>query len=120
MDLIVILEFSKRQQSDPIVLSLIGEQPDILLQFLVDLLRLSVSLGVVSGGSSKFHSDEPVEFPHELCYELRTMIRYNLSGQAVMLPDVLERELGSSGCGEGHDSQNEMSSFSDGVDSNHD
>src|ERR1700761_5586004 len=38
----------------------------------------------------------------------------------VMLPDMLKEELGSSGCGEHCDSQNEVSSFSDRVKSNHD
>ena len=64
MDLIVILEFGKRQKAYLIILSLIGEQSNILL--LVDPFRLSISLGVVSIGSSKFHSKELVEFPCEL------------------------------------------------------
>ena len=37
-----------------------------------------------------------------------------------MFPDVLKEELGSPGCGEGRDSRNEMRSFSDRVNGNHD
>ena len=75
---------------------------------------------MISSGGSKFHSEEPVEFPHEFRYKLWTTIQHDLSGQAMVLPDMLKEELGGSSCGEGRDSRNEMSSFSDGVDGNHD
>ena len=75
---------------------------------------------MVSSGSSEFHSEESIEFSSELRYKLRTLIRYNLPWQTTMFPDMLEEELSSPGHREGHDSWNEVSSFSDGVDNDHD
>ena len=50
MNLVVILEFRKWQKPHPIILSLVGEESEILFQFLVDLFRLSISLRVVGNG----------------------------------------------------------------------
>jgi len=50
MNLVVILEFREWQESHPIILSLVGEESEILFQFLVDLFRLSISLRVVGNG----------------------------------------------------------------------
>ena len=50
MNLVVVLEFRERQEPHPIVLSLVGEESEILFQFLVDPFRLSISLWVVGGG----------------------------------------------------------------------
>jgi len=50
MNLVVILEFCEWQEPHPIILSLVGEELKILLQFLVDLFCLSISLRVVGCG----------------------------------------------------------------------
>jgi len=50
VNLIVVLEFRERQEPHPIILSMVGEELEILFQFLVDLFRLSISLWVVGGG----------------------------------------------------------------------
>ena len=49
-------------------------QPDVLFQFLVDLFRLPVSLGVVSCGCTNLNPKESVKLPHELCNELCTTV----------------------------------------------
>jgi len=66
MNLVVILEFCKWQQPHPIIFSLVGEESEILLQFLVDLFRLSISLRVVGCGGCQPNSEQPVEFPGKL------------------------------------------------------
>ena len=45
VNLVVVLEFCKRQEPHPIILSLVGEELEILFQFLVDPFCLSISLG---------------------------------------------------------------------------
>ena len=50
MDMIVGGELCERKEVFPVILHLIDEGPQELFHFLVDLLRLSVRLGVVSQG----------------------------------------------------------------------
>jgi len=56
VNLVVVLEFCERQEPHPIILSLVGEESEILFQFLVDLFCLSISLRVVGGGSCQLNS----------------------------------------------------------------
>ena len=51
MNLVVILEFREWQEPHPIILSLVGEESEILFQFRVDPFCLSISLRVVGRGS---------------------------------------------------------------------
>ena len=48
--MIVVLKFHIGEEVIPVVLSLVNEETKELFQFLVDPLRLSVTLGVVCGG----------------------------------------------------------------------
>jgi len=83
---VVILEFHKWQQPHPIILSLVGEESEILFQFLVDPFRLSVPLRVVCRGGCQLNSEQPVEFPGEFCYKLGTSIRDDFPRETVMFP----------------------------------
>jgi len=44
--MIVVLELRHGQQIVPIILPLVHEEPEVLVQLLVDMLHLSVSLGM--------------------------------------------------------------------------
>jgi len=57
VNLVVVLEFRERQKPHPIILSFVGEESEILFQFLVDPFRLSISLWVVGGGGCQFNSE---------------------------------------------------------------
>jgi len=57
VNLVVVLEFGERQEPHPIILSLVGEESEILLQFLVDPFRLSIFLWVVGGGGCQLNSE---------------------------------------------------------------
>jgi len=57
VNLVIVLEFRERQKPHPIILSLVGEESEILFQFLVDLFRLSISLWVVGGGGCQLNSE---------------------------------------------------------------
>src|SRR5277367_1832367 len=54
--------------------ALVNKDSKVLLQFLIDSFRLSVTLRVVSGGSCQFNSEESVKFPGKFRYKLRAMI----------------------------------------------
>jgi len=56
MNLVVVLEFHEWQEPHPIILSLVGEESEILFQFLVDPFRLSITLQVVGSGSCQLNS----------------------------------------------------------------
>jgi len=57
VNLVVVLEFHERQEPHPIVLSLVGEESEILFQFLVDPFCLSITLWVVGGGGCQLNSE---------------------------------------------------------------
>jgi len=57
VNLVVVLEFRESQEPHPIILSLVGEESEILFQFLVDPFRLSISLWVVGGGGCQLNSE---------------------------------------------------------------
>jgi len=57
MNLVFVLEFRERQEPHPIILSLVGEESEILFQFLVDPFCLSISLWVVGGGGCQLNSE---------------------------------------------------------------
>ena len=50
VNMIVVLKFRIGEEVVPVVLPLVNEETKELFQFLVDPLRLSVTLGVVRGG----------------------------------------------------------------------
>ncbi|KDQ32203.1 hypothetical protein PLEOSDRAFT_1029248, partial [Pleurotus ostreatus PC15] len=104
----------------PVVLTLSDKDPEIGLEFLVGLFRLSVGLRVVRSGGSQLDSEHPVDFSGELCDELRTLVGHNGPRESVQLPDVLQVQVcGSEGrhCGV---SGNEVGTFAYGVDHVHD
>ena len=70
--MIIVLEFHERKEVVPVILSLVNEETEKLLQFLVDSFRLSVSLRMIRGGGSQLYSEKSVKFLHKLCYELGT------------------------------------------------
>ena len=72
--MIIVLEFHERKEVVPVILSLVNEEAEKLLQFLVDLFCLSVSLRMICGGGSQFHSEKSVKFLHKLHYELGTSV----------------------------------------------
>jgi len=57
VNLVVVLEFHERQKPHPIILSLVGEESEILFQFLVDPFCLSISLRVVGSGGCQLNSE---------------------------------------------------------------
>jgi hypothetical protein len=77
MDVVVVLEFRQREQVRPVVLSLVDEEPEILLQFLVHPFRLSVPLRVISRRSCQLNSKHSVKFLSEFRHELGSSIGYD-------------------------------------------
>ena len=60
MNMVVVLKLHKGKEIVPIILTLIDEDAEILLKFLIDSFRLSVSLRMVSCGGRQFDSEESV------------------------------------------------------------
>ena len=74
MDMVVVSKLGQRKEIIPIVLAFIDKEADVLLQFLVDSLRLAISLWVISGRSKEFDPQKSVQLTSELCHELRATI----------------------------------------------
>ena len=91
VDVVVILEFCQREEVCPVVLSLIDEYPKVLLQFLIDPLRLSDTLWVIGSGGRYLNPKYMVQLPSEFCYELRTSVRDYLAGYAMEFPNMLDK-----------------------------
>jgi hypothetical protein len=52
---IVVSEFRKRKESEPIVLLVIAEYSEVLFQSLIDTFCLSITFGMIAGGEVKLH-----------------------------------------------------------------
>ena len=76
--MVVILELCQRQQVGPVILSLVGEQSEILLQLLVNPFCLSVSLQMVGHGGCNLDSEHPVKLSGEFCNELWSAVGHYL------------------------------------------
>ena len=74
--MIIILELREREEVIPVVLPLINKETEELLQFLINLFRLSISLGVVRGSSCQLNSKKSVQLLCKLHYKLGTSVQY--------------------------------------------
>ena len=115
MDMVVILEFCQREEVCPVVLSLVDEYLKVLLQFLIDPFRLSVTLWVIGGGGRYLSPKYMVQLPSEFCYELRTSVRDYLAGYAMEFPNMLDKQPGCTCCRQSGECRYEMGSFGEGV-----
>ena len=66
VDVVVVRELGSREKLIPVVLLVVGEKPNVLLEFLVNTLCLAVGLRVVGSGCCGCHPDKPPELPREL------------------------------------------------------
>ena len=115
MDVVVILEFRQGEEVCPVILSLIDEYPKVLLQFLIDPLRLSITLWVIGCGGRYLNPEYTVEFPSEFCYELWTSVGDYLAGYAMEFPNMLDEQSGCTCCRQSGECRYEMGSFGEGV-----
>jgi len=120
VNLIVVLEFHEWQDPHPIILSLMGEELEILFQFLVDPFHLSITLRVVGSGGCQLNSEYPVEFPGEFRYELGTSIGDDFLRETVVFPHMVEEKVCGSGGRDFSNSGNEMCALCDGINDNYD
>ena len=88
--MVVVGKLGKWEEGMPVVLSLSDKDPQILFQLLVNSFGLSVCLRVVGCGGCALNPEQPVQFLHEHGDKLRSSVGYNLSQEAVELPDVAE------------------------------
>ena len=119
MDVAVILEFHQGEEVHPVILSLIDEYPKVLLQFLIDLLRLSIPLWVIGCGGRYLNPEYVVQLPSKLCYELRTLVGDYLVGYAMEFPNVLDEQSDRACCRQSGECRYEMGSFGKGVHYHH-
>ena len=118
--MIIVLKLCIGEKVVPVILPLINKETEELLQFLVDPLCLSVSLGVVCGSGCQLNSEESVQLFGEFRYKLGASVRYYSFGQPVMFPNMLEVELCSPGGGQGSDCTDKVTLFGQGIHYNHD
>ena len=98
MDVVVVLEFRQGEEVRPVILPLINEYPKVLLQFLIDPFRLSIPLRMIGCGGRYLNPEHAVQFPSELCYELRSSVGDYLAGYAMEFPNVLDEQSGRACC----------------------
>ncbi len=76
----------------PVVLSLVDEYPEILIQLLVYPFSLSIRLWMPSRQSCELDSEKSVELLRECGDELGSTVRYDIVGETMVLPDIVEEE----------------------------
>ena len=119
MDVVVILEFRQGEEVHPVILSLIDKYPKVLLQFLIDPLHLSIPLWVIGHGGHYLNPKHTVQFPSELCYELRSSVGDYFAGYAMEFPNVLDKQSGHACCRQSGECRYEVGSFGKGVHYHH-
>src|ERR1700678_3740776 len=119
MNVIVVLEFRKWKEFVPVVLSLVDEYTKVLFQLLIDLLRLSIALRMISSGSCKLDSEKAIQLPSKFRHKLWTSIRQHFSSQAMMLPDMLDIQPSGTGGGNGGIGVHKVRSLCDGIPNHH-
>jgi len=67
---------------------------EVLLEGLIDLLGLSVSLGISSRGEMEFHTKGSSKAAEEVGNELRAAVRGNMSQYSVLGEDMEDEEAG--------------------------
>ena len=92
--MVIVLELHKWQQFIPVILLLIDEEFEVLLQLLIDPFYLAVSFQVVSCSHRKLDSEEPVQLPGQVCYELGSPVRDNLPRKPMQLPHMCHVQPG--------------------------
>ena len=112
---LLYLELRQGEEVRPVVLLLIDEYPKVLLQFLIDPLRLSITLWVIGCGGRYLNPKYMVQLPSELCYELRTLVGDYLVGYAMEFPNMLDEQSGRTCCRQSGECRYEMGLFGKGV-----
>ena len=72
--MVIVLELYIWEQLIPVILPFAAEDPEILLQLLVDVLCLPIRLGVICSGGLKLDPKQAVQFPSEFCNKVGTSI----------------------------------------------
>jgi hypothetical protein len=93
---VVVGELGGRQELIPVILFVAREDTDELFELLVDVFSLAVGLQMVSGGGSRFNTNEAPQFAGEIGDELRTTVGNVLLGGSVVPPDILVVQPGGS------------------------
>jgi len=117
---VIVGELCQGEECVPVVLSFSDEDPQILLQFLVDSFCLTIGLQVVGGRRCGFNSQQLVQLFHEGSDELRSAVGHNLLQEAMEFPDVPKVEVCHSGGGDFGNRFDEVGTFACGVNSHHD
>jgi hypothetical protein len=86
---VVECELCDSEPLGPVILSVIDPLSQVLLNFGVGALRLSVGLGVVRCGRVAFHADHLVELRHEVGHELGPSVTCDLLGDSKVFEDVV-------------------------------
>jgi len=94
--MVVVGELRELEECVPVSLPFQNKDLQGLLQFLIDMLHLSVSLQMVGGGGCGFDSEQSVQLLHEGSNELWSLIRHDLLWKVMELLDAVEVEVGSS------------------------
>jgi hypothetical protein len=87
---VVVDEFRERKQLVPVILLIVAIEPEILLQGLVDSLRLTVRLGMIGCRPVPLDIAQFQELARETGRELLTPVGYYVDGETVVFEHVPE------------------------------
>src|SRR5882724_9469154 len=90
---VVIGELRQRQKVIPIVLVIVNIDPQVLLQDLIQALRLTVSLRVVSGREVPLDVEKTAERGPEVGHECLATIRNDVGRRAMFREDMAQIQL---------------------------
>jgi hypothetical protein len=97
--LVVVVKFHKSQPVRPVVLQEIGEDPEVLLNILVDMLSLPIGLRVVCHQGVQLYAQKLQQVMNKVSHELCPLVTDHHFGQPEVLPSVEWHCLGPSTAG---------------------
>jgi hypothetical protein len=120
VDVVVVCEFSSREELVPVILLVVSEKPDELLHLLVDAFGLTVGLQVVGCRGVRFDPNKAPKLGGELGNELGATVGDVLLRSAMELPDIPVIQPGSSDSIQPGRTLHKVSVFTQDVYDNHD
>ena len=100
MDSVVVGKLGHGYPLRPVILVVVEEDPEVLLQLFVDMLRLSIRLRVEGSRGVVFDSKRDVECSHELGLELGSSVVDDLAGHSMEPEHLVSEYLGHAFDGE--------------------
>ena len=75
----------------PLILSIIDISPEVLVDFAIQSLCLSISLGVEHSRHLSFNAQQLIQLPQEVAHKDRSTVRDHSIRESMLTPDMVSK-----------------------------